>query len=280
MRDRVVEIAGVLAVDRDRHDRTEVGAAGDVRWPDLGPQAPRLFDGLVAVLVGNAVLADDDLDVDAGLVDVAEHFDDAAERAARGGRPSSDLDRRPCRPTPPRPARSCGIWTSMISRRSNGTTKPGPDSVAFEASDDRRRAAFEDAEDAAFGAAVGDAFDAGDDAVAVHRLIQVAAGDIDVALDVLDRPIRDDEAEPARIGGDPADDQVHAVRQAVAVAACLDQVAGGDQVLQEPLERRSFIAGNPQALQHLARRGGVFNFLANQPASSCSWFNIGISLSS
>ena len=50
---------------------------------DLAAEALRFLDRLVAVLVGDAVLADDDLVVDAGLVDVAEHFDDAAERAAR-----------------------------------------------------------------------------------------------------------------------------------------------------------------------------------------------------
>ena len=40
-----------------------------------------------------------------------------------------------------------------------------------------------------------DPLDARDDAVAVHRLVQVAAGDVDVAVDVLERTVRDDEAE-------------------------------------------------------------------------------------
>ena len=44
-----------------------------------------------------------------------------------------------------------------------------------------------------------------------------------------DRPVGDDEAEPARMGRDPPDDQVHAVRQAETVAARLNQVAGVDQ---------------------------------------------------
>ena len=69
----------------------------------------------------------------------------------------------------------------MISRRSNGTTKPMPDVVDVVAADDRARAALEDAEDAPFGAVVADPLDARDDAVAVHRLIEVAAGDVDVA---------------------------------------------------------------------------------------------------
>ena len=50
------------------------------RLVDRGAEPARLRDRLVAVRVGDAVLADDDLGVDAGLVDVAEHLDDAAER--------------------------------------------------------------------------------------------------------------------------------------------------------------------------------------------------------
>ena len=83
-RDRVVEVAGVLAVDGDGR-----AAAGSrcgrsmSRFVDLGAQALRLCDRVLGVRVGDAELADDDLGVDARLVDVAEHFRDPAERAAR-----------------------------------------------------------------------------------------------------------------------------------------------------------------------------------------------------
>ena len=61
--------------------------------------------------------------------------------------------------------------------------------VDVEAADDRLRPALEDPDDAPFGAVlVGPLLDARDDAVAVHRLIQVAAGDVDVARHPLDRP--------------------------------------------------------------------------------------------
>ena len=73
--------------------RPEVGPAGEVLLADLGAEPPRLLDGLVAVLVGDAVLADDDLGVDARRVDVAEHLDDAAD-AGRGPRSATrDLGR-------------------------------------------------------------------------------------------------------------------------------------------------------------------------------------------
>ena len=82
-RDRVVEIARVLAVDRDGLPRAEVGAPLDVALADRAAEPSRLRDRLVAVHVGDAVLADDDLRVDAGRVDGAQHFDDAAERRTR-----------------------------------------------------------------------------------------------------------------------------------------------------------------------------------------------------
>ena len=40
-----------------------------------------------------------------------------------------------------------------------------------------------------------DPLDARHDAIAVHGLVQVAAGDVDVALHVVERPVGDDEAE-------------------------------------------------------------------------------------
>ena len=56
--------------------------------------------------------------------------------------------------------------------------------VDVEAADDVARAALEDPHDPALGAAIGDPLDPGDDAIAVHRLIEVAAGHVDVAGDL------------------------------------------------------------------------------------------------
>ena len=47
--------------------------------------------------------------------------------------------------------------------------------VDFEAADNRLRPALEDADDASFGAVLAPLLDARDDAVAVHRLVQVGA---------------------------------------------------------------------------------------------------------
>ena len=83
-------------------------------------------------------------------------------------------------------------------------------------------------------------------------------------LDLLDRPVRHDEAEPARVGRDPADDQVHPVGQAEAVAAGLDELAAADQVLQQPLEGGALFPRYLQALQQFPRRGGVVHLVADQ----------------
>ena len=92
-RDRIVEIARVLAVDGHRRHVAEVGAAADVALRRrVAPSADGLGDRLRRVRVGNAVLPDDDLGVDARRVDVAEHFGDPADGAARRGRPARQLD--------------------------------------------------------------------------------------------------------------------------------------------------------------------------------------------
>ena len=76
-------------------DVAEVGAAADVR--SLRPRRRAAIASAIAsarVRVGDAVLADDDLGVDAGRVDVAEHLDDAADRrraSAVGQRVSSTI---------------------------------------------------------------------------------------------------------------------------------------------------------------------------------------------
>ena len=112
---------------------------------------------------------------------------------------------------------------SMSRRRSNGTTKPAARVVDVVAADDALAAALEDAENPPFGAiAVAPVLDADDDAVAVHGLIQVVAGDEDARRPAVSGRLGFDEREPAGVGRDPADDQVHPVGQTEALANTLD----------------------------------------------------------
>src|SRR6185295_9211169 len=94
-----------------------------------------------------------------------------------------------------------------------------PGLVDVEASDDRGGAALQDSNNPAFRAVVARPLDARHHAVAVHGLIEVVAGNENVAADAVDRPIGDDEPETTRVRLDAADHQVHAVRQTEAVAA-------------------------------------------------------------
>ena len=93
------------------------------------------------------------------------------------------------------------------------------------------------------------ALDARDDVVAVHRLIEVRAGD-----DRCRRPCPstgrsgNDESETARMRLDPADDEIHAIRQAESIAARLNQVSGLDQAVQQPLEGGPLLARDLQSL--------------------------------
>ena len=145
-------------------------------------------------------------------------------------------------------------------------TEPGP--VEVESADDRRGPALQNSNDASFDPAVADTFDTGDHPIAVHGLIQVAAGDEDVALGILERTIGDDETETAWMGRHLADDEVHAVRQPEPVPARLDERAAFYEFRQQLLEGRPLLAGQLEALKHLPRRRRVVQLVANQHAGA------------
>ena len=79
--DRVIEVARVLAVDRHRRGRSKIRAAGNVFRADRS-EPERFLDCRLAVRVGNPELADDDLGIDALLVDVSEDLDHLAHGPA------------------------------------------------------------------------------------------------------------------------------------------------------------------------------------------------------
>ena len=90
--DGVVEVSGVLAVDGDCGHESKIGTAADVLVLDDRADASCLDHRGLGVNVWNVMLANDDLGVDAGLFDPTQHFDHVANRPARRGRPSCDLD--------------------------------------------------------------------------------------------------------------------------------------------------------------------------------------------
>jgi hypothetical protein len=208
------------------------------------------------------VLADDDLGVDARLVDVAKHFDDAAERASRGRRPARNFDDDHV------PALRA---VALVARNQHVHDEPAIEwdeepharFVDVVAADDPRRSAFKDADDASFGAVAAGPLDARDNAIAMHRLVQVCPRDVDIAVHALDRAVRDDESESARMRLDLADDKVHPVGQTEAVAARLNQLSGLDQRLQESCDGGPLFAGDFQALQELTGRCRMVHSVAD-----------------
>jgi hypothetical protein len=106
--------------------------------------------------------------------------------------------------------------------------------------------------------------DARHDPVAMNGLIQIAAGDEDVAADPFGRAVWDDEPETPGVRLHAAHDQVHAVGQTVAAAPRLNQRAGGHQLLQQPRDGRPIFSRNPEALEELPDGGGMIHLVANQ----------------
>ena len=242
--DRVVEIARVLAVDGDRHGRTEIRAPDDVFGADRH-EPESLFDGGLAVRVGNAVLADDDLGVDALLVDIAEHLDDLPDRAARGGGPRRDLHEHHLAPLGR--TRLPGRHVHVARDPSiEGLHETEARVVDVETADDRRVPAREHADDASIDAVVArPALDAREHAIAVHRLLDVHGGDVHVGC-VAARLVGHDKAVAGRVHLQAAHDEIHFVRQPHAAALGLHELARGCQRLDEASKRRAFFPGNFQ----------------------------------
>src|SRR5206468_4379506 len=127
-------------------------------------------------------------------VDIAEHFGDAADRAARRSRPTRQFDLHHL-------ARRCA---ALLSRRNEDVHEHAAIErhdvthgalVAIVPADERFVRAFEDTNDAPFGpATLLDALDADDDAIAVHRFVEQRTGNVNVAAERLKRTIRRHEA--------------------------------------------------------------------------------------
>ena len=66
------------------------------------------------------------------------------------------------------------------------------------------------------------------------------------------------------MGLKPADVQIHFFRQAEAMPADLNQVAGADQGFDVPLERGPIVARHLENLQQFAHAGGMVHPLAHE----------------
>jgi hypothetical protein len=217
----VVEVAGGFAVDGDDGEMAEIFAACAVGVADGNGAVfgvPQDFGGK---RVREMVLANDDFGVDAEFAGAAENFDDAADGSLSAASVAEEFDVddgafefRELR----KAAATRGFFRSgnveffaergsqlvagrdfdfVVDARVVGQNDVVAAAVAEEA-DDGRMSAAEDADDAAFGAArsseAADFLDFGEDVVAVHGVFDVGAGDEEVAVELGDRSVGDDEA--------------------------------------------------------------------------------------
>ena len=201
--DGIVEVARVLAVDGHGGQIAKVGAAADIPLRDRAAEADRLGDRFSGMRVGNAVLPDDDLGVDAGRIDVAEHLGHAADRAARAGRPAGELhhDHLPRGGAALLAGRNEDVHQHAPVERHD---IPHAAVIAVVAADDPVAAALQNADDAPFRpSALLDALDPDHHPITVHGFVQVRTGDVDIAAAV-ERPLarHTDPSSPAgRNGG-------------------------------------------------------------------------------
>jgi len=90
--DSIVEVARIFAVDRNQRHIAQIDAMLHVDGTHFVGQFRGGVEGSLAELVRHAVFAHGDFDFHAGVVDVAEHFDDAPQRLRMAARKVRQLD--------------------------------------------------------------------------------------------------------------------------------------------------------------------------------------------
>ena len=256
-RDRIVEVARVLAVDGHGRPVAEIRAADAIAIADDAAELLRFGDGFVAVLVRQVVLADDDRGVDARLLEPAQHFGDAAERRARRGGPLRDLQRHHLarRRAVRLAARHFDVHHEPPVERHD---EPAARGIEVVAADDALGPALEDPHDAPLDAIVARVLDPHDDAVAVHRLVQVVAGDVD-ALGALRGPVAPDRRNANPRGFVDTRPTTRFIRpgrpnRSPRISTSLPLAT---RLRMPPLERGPLLARDLQELKQLLRGGGM-----------------------
>jgi hypothetical protein len=136
--------------------------------------------------------------------------------------------------------------------------------LLVEASHRGRRAALEDADDAPFRPAVAAVtLHPHENAIAVHRLVQVVAGHVDIACHFVDRLIELDEAKAVGVHRDAPGREVHQFGHTEVPAACFNQRTAIDQGLECPPNAWGFRLRQFQGPHQLLHRRRMRHALAN-----------------
>ena len=224
-KDAVIEVLRILTIDRDNRQVAAVAAASVLLRRRLLLHVIGCLLHVLGERLREVVLAHDRKNVDARVADLAEHLDDLALRIATAVRPLRDLDDDLAARLR---AVECFLWHEDILAELRVVRRHEAERLAaLERADDLLVRALEDADDLALARApfLLCRCHAGDDAVAVHGCIEVCARHEDIRLLFRIAHIRDDETEALGRHREAADDEVHAARDAVEVAAILDDRA-------------------------------------------------------
>jgi SAM-dependent methyltransferase len=180
---RIVEVAGVFAVDRDERHIAQVDAMADVCGTHFVRQPRGVVQRGLAELVRHAVLAHGDFDFHARVVDIAQHFHDAAERLRMAAREIRQFDHHHLADL-----RLLGVLRdqnvvadALVFRRDDQGAV-----LVEQAADHALVGAVRDFDDMAFGSATPViANDPREHAVVVHDLLHLAGGQEQVVLAVV-----------------------------------------------------------------------------------------------
>ena len=259
--DAVIEILRVVAVDGDDGKVPPIAAPAVLlrRW--LFFAGVRCLLHVFGERLREVVLSHDGEHVDTGIADLAEHFDDAAFRVAAAVGPLRDGDDDLA-------ARLGAVRFFLrhedvlrelrIVRRHEAERL-----AALERADDLLIGTLEDADDLALARAslLLCRMDARDDAVAVHRRRQIRSGHEYVRLFLRLAHVGNDEPESLRRHRELADDEVHAARHAVEVAAVLDDRAVGFECLKRRAEADEVFPFQVHFLREIFREERAIRFL-------------------
>ena len=266
--DGVVEIARGFAVDGHNGQVAKVRAGSGLAWVHGMSRALSFFKDLRVEDVGQVVFADDDFGVHTKIARASEDFHDAARGARPAARVAHDLGIHDgavelgearqafCL----RGLAGLGVHAEplaeggreLFTRRNDDfvmhSRVVGKNHVATRAvaeeTHDGGMCAMENAEDTAFGSlcagGAADALDARNDAVAVHRIADCVAADVDVAVQVREGNIGDDEAIAIPMKDEPSAYAALFTRGGSLGSGNWRTVRGSD-----PLRRRRSTGGGP-----------------------------------
>jgi hypothetical protein len=225
--DGVVEIARRFAVNGDDSEVPEIAASRELGFCYFLFFVSRFGQNVVGENVGQVMLANYDFDVHADFAGSAENFQDASDgrEATLGIAPDFDVYDRAVKLGKTQAAAGERFGSQflaqsrgqLVARRNEQFMQNarviGQDDVSFRAiakkADERGMLAFDDLHHSAFGAAIrAAALDAAENAVAVHRVVQIVTSDEKIAVDSADGRIGNQEGVAFAMGDNSAGDEI------------------------------------------------------------------------